>query len=113
MVSRTSGAAIRSLNRSSSRDKAVFTASSIPRLSSALAARPFSLIRRRVQMIQQHWQEPVAVRDAKGHKDRLTILPKTIVEPLEKHLAVVKRRHAQAMEDGYGGVELPYALARK
>ncbi len=55
----------------------------------------------------------ITIRDAKGQKDRVTILPKTIVEPLKKHLAQVRRLHEQAMRDGYGGVELPDALARK
>ena len=55
----------------------------------------------------------ITIRDAKGQKDRVTILPRTIVELLKKHLANVRRRHEQAMRDGYGGVELPYALARK
>jgi len=53
------------------------------------------------------------IRDAKGQKDRATILPKTILEPLKKHLTNVRRCHEQAMRDGYGGVELPDALARK
>ena len=55
----------------------------------------------------------ITIRDAKGQKDRVTILPKTIVEPLKEHLVKVRRLHEQAMRDGYGGVELPDALARK
>jgi integron integrase len=55
----------------------------------------------------------IAIRDAKGQKDRVTILPRTIVDPLRKHLAKVRRCHEQAMREGYGGVELPDALARK
>ena len=55
----------------------------------------------------------IVIRDAMGHKDRVTILPKTIDKPLREHLLDVKRRHQQAMRDGYGGVELPYALERK
>jgi hypothetical protein len=43
----------------------------------------------------------------------VTILPKTIVKPLKKHLIDVERLHEQAMRAGYGGVELPDALARK
>jgi len=55
----------------------------------------------------------ITIRDAKGQKDRVTLLPKTIVEALKKHLATVRRSHEQAMRDRYGGVELPDALARK
>lgn len=55
----------------------------------------------------------IIIRDAKGQKDRVTILPQTIVEPLKKHLTQTRSLHEQAMRDGYGGVELPYALARK
>ncbi|MFV1968514.1 MAG: integron integrase, partial [Pirellulaceae bacterium] len=55
----------------------------------------------------------ITVRDAKGQKDRVTILPRTIVEPLKKHLTKAHALHERAMRDGYGGVELPYALARK
>jgi len=55
----------------------------------------------------------ITVREAKGQKDRVTILPRTIVEPLKKHLTKARGLHEQAMRDGYGGVELPDALARK
>ena len=55
----------------------------------------------------------IEVRDAKGQNDRITILPKTVVEPLEEHLIPVQHAHEQAMRNGYGGVELPNALARK
>ena len=49
----------------------------------------------------------VVVRDAKGKKDRVTLLPKSLVEPLREHLARVKSQHDLAMEQGYGGVALP------
>jgi len=55
----------------------------------------------------------ITIRDAKGQKDRWAILPRTAVDPLRKHLALVRKWHGEAMQDGYGGVELPYALARK
>jgi len=55
----------------------------------------------------------IIVRDAKGQKDRVTLLPKTLVEPLKLHLEVVRRRHEHAMQQGFGGVELPHALAKK
>lgn len=55
----------------------------------------------------------IVVRDAKGHKDRVTLLPRTLVEPLHQHLANVKQQHERALREGYGGVTLPHALARK
>ena len=54
------------------------------------------------------------VRDGKGEKDRVTLLPEAVIETLRQHLQVVRQRHEQALRDGYGGVQLPYALvARK
>lgn len=55
----------------------------------------------------------VIVRDGKGEKDRVTLLPEAIVEPLKQHLAQVRQQHERALREGYGGVELPYALERK
>lgn len=55
----------------------------------------------------------ITIREGKGDKDRRTILPKSLVEPLRQHLVVVRQCHEAALRDGWGGVELPYALARK
>jgi integron integrase len=55
----------------------------------------------------------VTVREGKGDKDRITLLPEAIVEPLRRHLAHVQQEHERALREGYAGVELPYALARK
>jgi integron integrase len=55
----------------------------------------------------------IVVRDGKGSKDRVTILPEAVVEPLQRHLEVVRAQHSQAMTRGHGGVELPFALERK
>ena len=55
----------------------------------------------------------VTVRDGKGEKDRVTLLPEVVVEPLKEHLANVRKAHERALSEGYAGVELPYALARK
>ena len=55
----------------------------------------------------------VTVREGKGDKDRITLLPEAIVAPLQQHLVYVKTEHECALQEGYGGVELPYALARK
>jgi integron integrase len=55
----------------------------------------------------------ITVRDAKGGKDRVTMLPAELVDPLRSHLARVKSLHEHDLAEGYGSVELPFALARK
>jgi integron integrase len=55
----------------------------------------------------------VLVRDGKGAKDRVTMLPATLVEPLKLHLAEVRALHESDLARGCGDVELPDALARK
>ncbi len=55
----------------------------------------------------------ITVRDAKGAKDRRTMLPVELARPLESHLVKVKTQHAQDLEDGFGSVFLPFALDRK
>ncbi len=58
-------------------------------------------------------QRQIIVRDGKGQKDRITVLPETIVKPLQQHLQQVKRTHKEDLARGYGAVYLPNALARK
>jgi integrase len=55
----------------------------------------------------------ILVRDGKGEKDRVTMLPEKLVEPPRAHLARVRLLHARDIREGYGEVHLPYALARK
>ena len=55
----------------------------------------------------------ILVRDGKGGKDRITILPGQLIEPLQEHLLRVKKLHDRDLVDGCGEVELPDALARK
>lgn len=55
----------------------------------------------------------VTVRDGKGGKDRITMLPVNAAKPLERHLQKVKAEHEQDLEDGFGSVYLPDALERK
>jgi len=55
----------------------------------------------------------ITIRDGKGFKDRLTMLPEAVKAPLREHLARVRRIHQRDLADGYGRVGLPYALARK
>lgn len=55
----------------------------------------------------------VLVRDGKGGKDRVTMLPELLVEPLQEHLARVKALHARDLVEGFGEVWVPDALATK
>jgi integron integrase len=58
-------------------------------------------------------QRQIIVRDGKGMEDRVTMLPGSLVTPLQEHLLRVKHVHAQDVAHGYGSVYLPSALARK
>lgn len=53
------------------------------------------------------------VREGKGFKDRVTMLPASLVQPLKDHLLRVKERHEDDLKTGHGEVFMPMALARK
>jgi integron integrase len=55
----------------------------------------------------------ITVRDGKGAKDRVTMLPVNLAKPLERHLQKVRAQHEEDLEAGFGRVYLPFALARK
>ena len=55
----------------------------------------------------------ILVRDGKGEKDRVTMLPERLVQALHEQLGAAKRVYAIDLREGYGEVHLPYALARK
>ena len=55
----------------------------------------------------------ITVRDTKGGRDRVTMLPVNLTAPLQRHLQKVKAQHEQDLADGFGEVWLPDALARK
>jgi integron integrase len=55
----------------------------------------------------------IAVRDGKGGKDRVTMLPVNLAQPLQRHLAKVKAQHDDDLANGLGSVHLPSALERK
>ncbi len=58
-------------------------------------------------------QSQIVVRDGKGAKDRITVLPESLVPFLQEHLQHVKYLHDDDLRRGYGKVPLPDALARK
>lgn len=55
----------------------------------------------------------ILIRDGKGQKDRVTVLPRKLAAPLELHLQRVRALHEQDLQEGYGRANLPHALARK
>jgi integron integrase len=55
----------------------------------------------------------IVIRDGKGFKDRITLLPESVKQPLNEHLREVMALHQEDLADGYGRVLMPYALAKK
>ncbi|HEU19117.1 MAG TPA: integron integrase [Deltaproteobacteria bacterium] len=69
-------------------------------------------LRLRVQDINFSGKE-ILIRDGKGAKDRITMLPDTLNTPLREHLKKVKEIHDRDLADGWGCVVMPGALDRK
>ena len=55
----------------------------------------------------------IVVRDGKGGRDRRTVLPASLVDPLQREFERVRALHAADLREGFGRVWLPHALARK
>ncbi|HVL32750.1 MAG TPA: integron integrase, partial [Actinomycetota bacterium] len=55
----------------------------------------------------------LTIRDGKGRKDRVTMLPRLLGDSLRAHLTSVRARHERDLARGDGRVPLPDALARK
>ena len=58
-------------------------------------------------------QNQIIVREGKGEKDRVTLLPASLVSRLKDQLAHVQRLHERDLSNGYGSVERPFALGRQ
>lgn len=58
-------------------------------------------------------QNMIIVRDGKGAKDRVTVLPQAVITPLREQLERAHVWHTRDLQEGYGTVYLPYALERK
>jgi integron integrase len=69
-------------------------------------------VRMRVKDIDFEYRQ-IMVRDGKGNKDRVTMLPEAALEPLKQHLEKVQSLHQQDLDHGCGEVYLPFALERK
>jgi integron integrase len=69
-------------------------------------------LRLRVKDIDFGYRQ-ITVREGKGMRERITILPDRLIRPLQAHLARVKELHHQDLARGGGAVFLPFALKRK
>ncbi|WOD39748.1 integron integrase [Nodosilinea sp. E11] len=58
-------------------------------------------------------QRQIVARDTKGNESRVTMLPDSLIEPLQEHFRKVKHLHELDLGQGYGSVYLPFALERK
>lgn len=84
----------------------------VARLLYGTGLRLMECLRLRVKDIDFSRNE-ITVRDGKGGKDRRTMLPRSIVEPLLKEIERARVMHAADVAAGLGVVWLPHALARK
>jgi len=69
-------------------------------------------LRLRVKDVEFERRE-IVIRDGKGGKDRVTMLPDCLLAPLRAHLDRVRGLHERDLEEGFGEVYLPDALAEK
>lgn len=58
-------------------------------------------------------RKEILIRDGKGFKDRVTMLPLSLIAPLKAHLEKVKSLHEADLAKGYGAVYMPQALGKK
>ena len=55
----------------------------------------------------------ILIREGKGNRDRVTVLPETLIPDIERAIRRVSGLHETDLDEGYGEVQMPYALARK
>ena len=84
----------------------------IARLIYGTGMRKMECLRLRVSDVDFDYGQ-IIVRCGKGNKDRITLLPESLSSHLRDHLESVESLHKQDLEEGYGEVELPFALDRK
>ena len=58
-------------------------------------------------------RQVLLVRESKGNKDRATILPEALIPDIQRSIRRVGKLHELDLEEGYGEVQMPWALARK
>ena len=84
----------------------------IGRLLYGAGMRIMECVRLRVMDVEFSRRE-ILIRNGKGAKDRVTMLPRDVRRSLQVQFACVREQHALDLADGFGDVWLPFALARK
>jgi integron integrase len=84
----------------------------IARLMYGSGMRLLEALRLRVKDLDFSKQQLI-IREGKGGKDRVTVLPAALIEPIKLHLEKVRVLHQRDLAQGRGSVALPFALARK
>lgn len=69
-------------------------------------------LRLRIQDIEFERQQ-ILVRNGKGAKDRVTLLPPALIRPIREQMSKARELHAKDLGEGFGEVYLPHTLARK
>lgn len=84
----------------------------VARLLYGTGMRLMEAVRLRVKDVDLARNE-ITVREGKGNKDRVTMLPQSLAEPLRAKIALRRQQHQQDLADRRGTVYLPHALAEK
>lgn len=69
-------------------------------------------LRLRVKDIDFERRE-IIIREGKGSKDRVTVLPENLIAPLQQRLSKTRQIHQADLDEGHGEVHMPHALAMK
>lgn len=88
------------------------TTALILKLAYGTGMRIMEVVRLRVKDVEFSRSE-ILIREGKGFKDRVTMLPASLMLPLRDHLTRVRTLHERDCKEGLGEVFLPFALARK
>ena len=88
------------------------TAGLIAQLMYGTGLRLLEALRLRVKDVEFARRE-IIVREGKGNKDRVTVLPENLIAPLQAQLQKARALHEKDLEAGLGRVYLPHALAVK
>ena len=74
--------------------------------------RKMEILRLRIKDIDFERQS-ITIREGKGRKDRITVLPKCAIEGLQQAICRTEHFHRLDADEGFNTVEMPYALAKK
>lgn len=88
------------------------TAGLVARLLYGTGMRLMEGVRLRVKDVEFARRE-IVVREGKGNKDRVTVLPENLIAPLQAQLQKARALHETDLAAGFGRVHLPHALAVK